>query len=514
MTDDTPKFEQGDEPSDRVLLVESQIEEYCNLPPERLAEALATLDPLIYEKYRKPVAKQHGLRVDILDKEVKSARGFEENASELVDGVESWPEPVDGQKVANEIIGTIRRYTVLPEGGDVALALWCMGTYCMDAFKIFPKLCLSSPEKRCGKTVTLEVLNGICNRALLASSITQSVLFRAVEAWSPTLLIDEADTFISSNDEMRGIINSGHTRSTAVVLRSEEIGGKWVPTRFSTWTPMAIAMIKLPPDTILDRSVLIGLRRKLTSERLEKLPFDLFDDYVDLRRKAKRWGDDHMGPLRNHDPESPNLNNDRATDNWYSLLCIADVLRGDWPQLARRSMIALNQGKTEDDGVGTMILTDIRSILEYGECTRISSSDLINRLIEMEDRPWPEWGRGKGLTAAGLARLLKPFGIKPIKMKFGAQSRRGYQVEDFRDAFLRYPSPLEPPLQTGTVDQSSNHAGFGVPPLDKVPLQTGTENQSGTENASSNNESSGGPPMAGGSNSLKESLNSTSRPTW
>ena len=55
---------------------------------------------------------------------------------------------------------------------------------------------------------------------MLAANITAAAIFRTIDAWSPTLLIDEADSFLGeTGDELRGILNSGHTRDTAYVIR-------------------------------------------------------------------------------------------------------------------------------------------------------------------------------------------------------------------------------------------------------------------------------------------------------
>jgi hypothetical protein len=47
-------------------------------------------------------------------------------------------------------------------------------------------------------------------------------LFRYIEEVRPTLLIDEADSFVKDNEEMRGILNSGHTKAAAYVIRNVE----------------------------------------------------------------------------------------------------------------------------------------------------------------------------------------------------------------------------------------------------------------------------------------------------
>ena len=83
----------------------------------------------------------------------------------------------------------------------------------------------------------------------------------------PTLLIDEADSFLKDNEEMRGILNSGHTKTAAYVIRNVEVGGEHKPTRFSTWAPKAIATIRALADTLEDRSIVVTLQRKSPGPR-------------------------------------------------------------------------------------------------------------------------------------------------------------------------------------------------------------------------------------------------------
>ena len=71
----------------------------------------------------------------------------------------------------------------------------------------------------------------------------------------------------------------------------------------------------------------------------------------------------------------------------------------------------------------------------------------------MEDRPWPEWKNDKLLTQRQLARILKPFGIVPKKIRDGVGTLQGYKLEDLQDSFRRYLPP--DPEQ---AEQASNHA--------------------------------------------------------
>lgn len=56
----------------------------------------------------------------------------------------------------------------------------------------------------------------------LCKSPTGPVLFRSLEKWSPTFVIDEADTVLKNNDDLREVINSGWTVGTRV-LRCDPI---------------------------------------------------------------------------------------------------------------------------------------------------------------------------------------------------------------------------------------------------------------------------------------------------
>ena len=69
----------------------------------------------------------------------------------------------------------------------------------------------------------MEVIMGLVQRPLPAANISSAAVFRSIESWKPTLLIDKADTFLKGNDDITGIINSGHNRSLAFVIRTKEL---------------------------------------------------------------------------------------------------------------------------------------------------------------------------------------------------------------------------------------------------------------------------------------------------
>jgi len=439
-------------------------------------DRLAQLPIMDYDRQRKDSAKALNVRETILDGAVKDRRRqiqARDNANELEQGVEPWPYPVDGNQLANEVRGLFKKHCVLPAGGEVALTIWSMASYTINSFRIFPKLCLSSPEKRCGKTTTMEVISALVRKQLNASNVTPAAIFRAIEHWQPTLLIDEADTFLGGNDEMRGIINSGHRRSGAFVLRVDGEGAAMVPKQFSTWSPTAIAMIKTPPDTIKDRSLMILLRRKQSGEHIHKLPIEPLKSWYEIRQKCQRWYNDHQQKLQHAEPNMPNVGNDRAEDNWLPLMAIADLLGGEWSTQVRAAMLTIEGNKSDDeDSAGVMILTDIKQAFADKKVDKISSQDMVDYLIDIDDRPWCEWRHGQPMTKMTLSKLLKPFCIKPKLIRVNYTTARGYSNDQFVDAFSRYlPSNHS---QGVTTLQASDSTAFSVTPCD---LESVTNNQ-------------------------------------
>jgi len=352
--------------------------------------------------------------------------------TETFPAVKPYPHPVNGDEVAKEIESVLNKYMVLPEHSPIAITLWIMFSYVYDEFDVCPILAAISPEKRCGKTSLLSLLTALCQKVLSASNISASAVFRSVEKWQPTLIIDEADTFLRHNDELRGVLNSGHTRATASVIRSVQKGKKFDVERCSTWAPKAIALIGKLPDTLADRSIGVKMRRKRSDEKRDRIPYSKLTDQLEtLRRKIARWAADFVFI----EVDAPSQLDDRAADNWLPLLGIA--LSIGWMEKATKAALALS-GKTDTDTIRTELLRDIWEILQNVNGDAIPSKELIDKLNALEDRPWSTYHKGSPLNGNGLARLLKAFEISSKTIRFGDKTAKGYEIDSFNDAVTRY----------------------------------------------------------------------------
>ena len=96
-----------------------------------------------------------------------------------------------------------------------------------------------------------------------------------------------------------------------------------------------------------------------------------------------------------------------------------------------------------------MLLMDMQRLFEERHTEWLSSTEVAEALAEMEDRPWPEFGKsGKPISARQIAQKLKPFDIRPWPSRIDGYKAgtRGYELEKLEDAFNRY----LPPSQSAT----------------------------------------------------------------
>lgn len=366
--------------------------------------------------------------------------------SPFTDVLEPSEEEVDGDTLLDEIVALINRYVILTPAQAVSVACWVVFSYGFESMRICPQLLINSPAKRCGKSTLLELIVNLSLRPLAASNISPAAIYRAIEAWRPTLLIDEADTFLgsSSSEDMAGILNSGHNRGLAFVIRTTEVDGEHVPKSYSTFCPKVIAMIKAPADTIIDRSIVIRLERKLHTQRVDALAVDGSEQMRGLRSRILRWTNDHVETVKFEIHATPPMSNDRARQNWAVLVAFAQALG---PKSLAAVLHAANEiantAELEEDLEGDL-LTDLQELVALQSGANIQSATLVKELGKMAHRPWIHVNHGKALTESGLAQMLKPFGARPLKYRDGKVTLRGYVVCQLQQIFRRYLPPKVP----------------------------------------------------------------------
>jgi hypothetical protein len=189
---------------------------------QKLIDELAKLPALEYDKRRKQAARDLGVRKTSLDQEVKARRA--ELAAEAETEplyphwvVEPWPEAVNGDALIRDIMHRVRRHVSLTPDQALTAALWILMAWAHSGAAIYsPILLATSAEANSGKTTLLNVIGFLVPRSLCTVGVTEAVLFRSIERWEPTIIVDEADTLLVHNEPLRTVINSGWTRGSGV----------------------------------------------------------------------------------------------------------------------------------------------------------------------------------------------------------------------------------------------------------------------------------------------------------
>ena len=348
------------------------------------------------------------------------------------------PSPDSITQTVEFIAEELRRHIVFENDTHAfTIGLWITGTYLMDNWGLYPKLYINSPERECGKTSLLCMIEAFAFNARMAASITPSAFYRIIQSEGPTLLIDEADRTLRGNEELNGIINAGHTRRTAIKILSEPTpDGKWKSVEMSLWAPQVFAGIGTQADTLLSRSIKISMRRKMVSEKVAAAPVDYFEQQEDVRKSIKSWANQEGKSVAALDVSIPGIASDRALDNWKPLFQIAASLKDDWPDrvLAAFNELEVNNKGSNPLSEGTELLTDIKLLIASHKSTEIPAAELLSYLVMKQDSEWFQHNRGKHITQKWLSRMLQGYGVYTEHKRHA----NVYEVEKLQEAFARY----------------------------------------------------------------------------
>ena len=363
----------------------------------------------------------------------------------------------NGAELLEDLTAYLSRYVAFPsvEARD-AVALWCAHTHAVEAFDSTPRLAALSPEKGSGKTRLLETMGPVVRDSLHFVNLTAAVMFRVVEQRQPTLLFDEADAVFGprsakDHEDVRALVNAGHRRG-AVALRMVGEGSKMEPREFRAFTPVALAGLGDLPETILQRSVIIRMRRRAPDETVQ--PFRAREAEPlgrMLGDRLGRWCQTNFKALAACRPVLPPGVTDRPADVWEPLLAVAEIADGEWPERAQQACsLLVAQGQQDDGSLGVRLLGDIYRIFERMNVDRLTTDELLRHLCDVEEAPWGDL-RGRLLDARGLARRLRPYGVHSGDHRFPEGTKKGYLRSDFADAWRRY-LPAFPEAATGATE--------------------------------------------------------------
>jgi hypothetical protein len=341
----------------------------------------------------------------------------------------------------DEVYIALGRYVIFPsEHARVAVTLWTAASHGIPAWDHATRLSIISPEKRCGKSRLLDVLIALSRLPLVTVNVSPAALVRSMDA-APTLMIDEADSIFGKrakeHEDLRGILDAGFQRNRPYTRWDMQSRSK---EECATFGMAALASIGELPDTIMDRSVVVRMRRRANGEFVAPYRHRRDDPPLEaLGRRLRAWVEERLTALMAAEPEMPV--EDRAADVWEPLVAIADVAGGDWPERARAACVALSEESETEPAISKQLLADIRQIFARGTEQALHTDTLIMRLTT-NSATWRSFSRN-GITSRQVYRYLRPYGIEAKTVRENGVPNWGFRAEYFHDAWRRYLEPEE-----------------------------------------------------------------------
>ena len=361
-----------------------------------------------------------------------------------------------GARLLDELHQALTRYVVLPspEAAD-AVVLWIAATHAAPAWNCAPRLDITSPVKRCGKSRLLDIIEATCHDPLLTVNISPAALVRSIGDDPPTLLLDEADTVFGpkagdAHEDLRGILNAGHSRGRPVHPVGRQQPQAWRTARRSPWprspesapcpTPSPTARWSCRCGAAHPANVVDRYRERRDGEPLRV-----------LGERLGEWTRAHMDDLREAEPDMPV--EDRAADTWEPLIAVADLAGGDWPARARlRRARAHRRGRHRHHARRPAARpTSATSSATGTRCTARRSS---TRSTSIPEAPWGDYF-GRPMNARDMAKLLKPYGVSSADVKVDGVNRKGYRREHLHDPWTRYLPPAAGGSATSATSATS-----------------------------------------------------------
>jgi len=343
----------------------------------------------------------------------------------------------------------LRHFIVLPPDLLLVISAWVMAAWLAEIWDRFPHLAITSPEKRCGKTRLLALLELIVPNPCSTCNISLAALYRVVELERATLLYDEAQQLgqraTGFSNGMRELLNAGIDRNVTVI-RADSGGGI---RKYNIYSPKVIALVG-PLDSILaDRCLPVELERKTNADFVTRC----YSQFVApigkaLHDELERWAASNADQVAEiYGQMLPlSINNDRMAELLMPLQAVLQVAAPELLKILESYAVGLDKREEDTMSPSIQLLAACREIMMENRTVMktgfIPTKMLLKSLLQRDWEPWRHLSHGRELTPHALGNLLRSFGIRPDRNK--EQTMRGFCVQDFQEAWDRYLPPLPP----------------------------------------------------------------------
>lgn len=380
------------------------------------------------------------------------------------------PEPI-GSILLSRVHKALTTYVSFPdtESAD-AWTLLIVATHAQDIWDHATRGLIESVTKECGKSTLLEVTGELSHNSLATVNISPAALARSIDIHNPfTILFDEIDRIFAnqyrseSSEILTGILNNGfgrsfpYTRWDMTEKRLEE---------FFCYSMVFMACLGLEilPDSLTSRSIIIRMFKAKPGDYTKYRTRRDKSELNRLRDEIHEWAIYNLGSLMDAYNSEPDTGLDgRQADKWEPLISVANVAGGEWPKRARNAASYLESRKTltETMPMGIRLLTDMQEIFAISHVPFISSSDMLAKLLKLEESPWSDLK----LSVNKIGEYLRPYGLMPGRNSTG--KLRGYRLDDALPVFSRYLAI--PPSETVKDRQTAGHSDMALTASDGQP---------------------------------------------
>jgi hypothetical protein len=354
------------------------------------------------------------------------------------------PAQIRAADLFDDLKSYLSTFVVYPsEAALIAHVLWILHTWFMDSWESTPRIAFLSPEPASGKSRALEVTEPVVPRPVHAVNASPAYLFRKVSDLdgAPTILFDEIDTIFGpkakDNEDIRGMLNAGH-RKGAVAGRCV-VRGKVVETEeLPAYSAVALAGLDDLPDTIMTRSVIVRMRRRLGDEKVQPWRKRINGPAAErLCNEIREWSSNEgVTPTW---PDIPEEIQDRDADVWEALLAVADLAGERWATSAREAAVTLVTASRErKPSLGVVLLADVRKVFDGCADDKLPTEEILSALNKIDEAPWATIRRGEPMDSRSLANRLGKYGIGSKPQRDGERVFKGYARAQFEDAWKRY----------------------------------------------------------------------------
>jgi hypothetical protein len=372
----------------------------------------------------------------------------------------------DGGPLLDDVRAYLGRFICYPsEHAAVAHTLWVAHAHLMPCWESTPRLAFLSAEPESGKTRCLEATEPLVPRPINTMNSSANYLFRQTgsDAGPPTILFDEVDSVFGpkarEHEDLRSFLNSGHRRGAkfgrcvvrGTVVETEEI---------ESYAAVALAGLGWLPATILTRSIIIRMRRRLRGQQVEPFRHRIHTPQGGaLCRRLVGWARKVADDAEKARPVMPPSVEDRQADGWEPLLAVADLAGGLWSTLARDAaefLVAVNLDTPVS--LNLRLLGDLRTVflnnlVAVAQATPhgLPTKTIMEDLYALDDAPWHTVNKGDAYTPSQLALTLRDYEVKSENLRPYPDTRtqaKGYPIAPLADAWRRYLPPLNFPPDT------------------------------------------------------------------